>query len=71
MSTSLIAATAVAIDFINAGMKVAQMVQRAQMEGRSHLTAEDWASLEADQTAAFERLAKAREAARGRAAAGG
>lgn len=71
MSTTLIAATAVAIDFMNAAVKVSEMIQRAQMEGRSHLTVEDWAALEADQTAAFDRLTKARAAARERAAAGG
>lgn len=58
MSAQLIAATAVAIDLMNTAVRVNQIIQRAQMEGRE-LTKEDWALLDADSRAAFARLDKA------------
>ena len=53
--SNIVAATAVAIDMLNAVIRINQLIQNAQIEGRD-LTEEDWKTLDADTDTAFTRL---------------
>jgi hypothetical protein len=54
-ASNAILATAVAIDMVNAALRIVQIIQTAQMEGRD-INEQDWAVLRSERAAAFQRL---------------
>lgn len=60
MSTTGVAvATGIMIDLLNSSLAISQIIRQAQAEGRTNLTPEEWAVLDADANKANERFAAA------------
>lgn len=65
MSTTGVAvATGIMIDLLNSSLVISQIIRQAQAEGRTNLTAEEWAVLDTDANKANERFATAIEKAK-------
>lgn len=68
MSTTGVAvATGIMIDLLNASVVISQIIRQAQAEGRDNLTADEWASIDADANKANARFAAAIEEAKQKA----
>lgn len=68
MSTTGVAvATGIMIDLLNASVVISQIIRQAQAEGRDNLTADEWASIDADANKANARFAAAIEEAKRKA----
>lgn len=64
MSTTGVAvATGIMIDLLNSSLVISQIIRQAQAEGRTNLTAEEWAVLDTDANKANARFAAAIEKA--------
>lgn len=68
MSNGVVVATGIMIDLLNASVVISQIIRQAQAEGRDNLTADEWASIDADTSKANARFAAAIEDAKRKAA---
>lgn len=63
-ASNAILATAVALDMVNAALRIVQIINAAQMEGRD-INEADWAELRSERAQAFARLDAAIDKASG------